>query len=70
LGAGLALGFGLALWLELRDKSIRTEEDVLAALEMPMLVSVPWIGSVTNGNGSWKNRFKQSAEEDGEKIEV
>jgi len=70
LGAGLALGFGLALWLELRDKSIRTEEDVLAALEMPMLVSVPWIGSVTNGNGSWKNRFKQSPEEDGEKIEV
>src|SRR5262249_434399 len=45
LGTGLVLGLGLAMWLELRDKSIRTEEDVLAALELPMLVSVPWIGA-------------------------
>jgi polysaccharide chain length determinant protein (PEP-CTERM system associated) len=70
LGAGLALGFGLALWLELRDKSIRTEEDVVAALEMPMLVSVPWVSTETNGNGSWRSRFRPSAEEDPEKIEV
>jgi capsular polysaccharide biosynthesis protein len=57
LGAGLAIGLGLAMWLELRDKSIRTEQDVLAALELPMLVSLPWIGATgnehpTNGSGN------------------
>jgi uncharacterized protein involved in exopolysaccharide biosynthesis len=52
LGAGLALGLGLALWLELRDKCIRTEADVEAALELPLLVSVPWVvGAAANGNG-------------------
>jgi hypothetical protein len=45
LGGGLAVGLVVVLWLELRDKSIRNEEDVLAALELPTLVSVPWIGS-------------------------
>lgn len=44
LGAGLAIGLGLAMWLELRDKSIRTEQDVIAVMELPMLVSVPWVG--------------------------
>ena len=54
LGAGLALGLGLALWLELRDKSIRTQADAEAALDLPMLVAVPWVGVQTvveNGNG-------------------
>jgi polysaccharide chain length determinant protein (PEP-CTERM system associated) len=44
LVAGLTFGFGLAIWMEMRDKSIHDERDVLAALEMPMLVSLPWIG--------------------------
>ncbi|HUO14435.1 MAG TPA: Wzz/FepE/Etk N-terminal domain-containing protein [Verrucomicrobiae bacterium] len=44
LGAGLAIGVGLAMWMELRDKSIRTEADAEAALELPMLVAVPWVG--------------------------
>lgn len=43
LGGGLALGLGVALWHELRDKGIRNEGDVVAALELPMLVSVPWV---------------------------
>ena len=43
LGAGLVIGMGLALWLELRDKSIRNEADVLASLQMPVLVSLPWV---------------------------
>jgi uncharacterized protein involved in exopolysaccharide biosynthesis len=66
LGAGLALGFGLALWLELRDTSIRTEADAEVALELPLLVAVPWVGdaAATNGNGRghfW-NRKKQPEE--------
>ncbi len=56
LGAGLALGVSLALWLELRDKSIRTQADAEAALDLPMLVAVPWVVEVaSNGNG--KNGF-------------
>ena len=63
LGAGLVLGLGLALWLELRDKCIRTEADAEAALELPLLVAVPWVaeGAATNGNGSGRfwSRKKQ-----------
>jgi polysaccharide chain length determinant protein (PEP-CTERM system associated) len=50
LGAGLALGLGIALWFEVRDKAIRTEADAEAALELPMLVAVPWVGDVPDGN--------------------
>jgi len=41
LGAGLVLGVGLALWLELRDKSIRTQADAEAALELPCWLRCP-----------------------------
>ncbi len=40
------------MWLELRDKSIRTEADAEAALDLPLLVSLPWVGETeNNGNG-------------------
>jgi polysaccharide chain length determinant protein (PEP-CTERM system associated) len=55
--AGFAVGVVLAMWLEFRDKSIRTEADAEAALELPMLVSVPWVGATLeaeNGNGTFK----------------
>ncbi len=60
LGAGLILGFGLAFWLEFRDKCIRTEPDAEAALELPVLVAVPWVmeTATTNGNGHFWNRKK------------
>jgi uncharacterized protein involved in exopolysaccharide biosynthesis len=57
LGAGLALGFGLMLWLELRDKSIRTEADAEAALELPMLVAIPWVGERSAANGNGRHKF-------------
>lgn len=56
LGGGLCLGVGAALWLELQDKSIRDEGDVLAALELPMLAQMPWAGAQENGS-SWTNKF-------------
>jgi len=64
LGAGLVLGLGLALWLELRDKCIRTEADAEAALELPLLVAVPWVAetAMANGNGHFWNRKKQPEE--------
>jgi hypothetical protein len=60
LAAGLALGVGIAMWLELRDNSIRTEADAEAALELPMLVAVPWVGPARRtekvGSGTEKRR--------------
>jgi uncharacterized protein involved in exopolysaccharide biosynthesis len=73
LGAGLALGMGLALWLELRDKSIRNEKDAEAALELPMLVAIPWIGETDedeDGNGAVKLWKKKRSEEPKETIGV
>ncbi len=59
LAAGLGLGLIVALWLELRDKSIRDGSDVLAALELPMLVSVPWVGSEKDrGKGKLRDRLR------------
>jgi polysaccharide chain length determinant protein (PEP-CTERM system associated) len=57
LGAGFALGAGLALWLEFRDKSIRTQADAEAALELPILVSMPWIVETVPVNGNGKGNF-------------
>jgi polysaccharide chain length determinant protein (PEP-CTERM system associated) len=64
LGGGLVLGLGLGLLLELRDKSLRSESDVIAALDLPVLSQVPWVGNaplVLNGNGKGtlglKSRF-------------
>ena len=67
LGAGLALGLGLTLWLELRDTSLRTERDVLAALELPVLSQVPWVGAENadkneNGKGSSSLRQREKKE--------
>ena len=73
-GAGLVLGFGLALWLESRDKCIRTEADAEAAVDLPVLVSVPWVvetAATANGNG--KRRFwkrKKESEENKETASV
>jgi polysaccharide chain length determinant protein (PEP-CTERM system associated) len=71
LGGGLVLGLGLALWLEVRDKSIRTEADVQATLQMPVLVSLPWVTEErsTNGNGAFWSREK-TAKSVGERVEV
>lgn len=69
LGGGLVLGLGLGLLLELRDKSLRSESDVIAALDLPVLSQVPWVGNLPagmNGNGKGtlglKSRFGESAD--------
>ncbi len=69
LAVGLALGIGLAMWLELLDKAIRTEADAEAALELPTLVAIPWVGAVTaeNKNGKlkfWKRNKNQDEHKD------
>lgn len=39
--AGLAMGAGIIVLVELRDRSLRTRDDVLAALSLPVLAVVP-----------------------------
>jgi capsular polysaccharide biosynthesis protein len=60
LGAGLALGLGFGLWLEIRDNSIRTEADAEAALELPLLIAVPWVGAV---DGAETRKFWRKSKE-------
>jgi polysaccharide chain length determinant protein (PEP-CTERM system associated) len=66
LAAGLALGLGLAFLLELTDNSIRNEADVEAALELPILVTVPWVDAAgtngSNGRSKFWHRSKDSTE--------
>jgi uncharacterized protein involved in exopolysaccharide biosynthesis len=50
LGVGLALGLILAIGLEFSDKSIRTEKDAAAIMDLPLLISVPWLGENENGD--------------------
>lgn len=40
---GLLLGVGLALFLELRDSSFRTDDDVIETLGLPVLATVPQV---------------------------
>jgi uncharacterized protein involved in exopolysaccharide biosynthesis len=40
-GSGLVLGFGFVLLLEMRDKSLRSESDVEACLQVPVLAWIP-----------------------------
>jgi len=40
-GGGLALGFGLAFLTEMRDKTLRTDQDVTFYLQLPVLSQIP-----------------------------
>jgi len=57
LGVGLGLGVAIGMILEFTDKSIRTEKDAAACTDLPLLISVPWLGeqgevaAAANGNG-------------------
>jgi polysaccharide chain length determinant protein (PEP-CTERM system associated) len=74
LAGGLGLGLLLAIFLEFSDKSIRTEKDAAAALDLPLLISVPWLGEDeeegdTNGNGR-RSFWGRSSPSDREKVGV
>jgi len=55
LGIGLALGIGIALLLELRDRSLRTENDIEQFLGLPTLAMVPLIPGADDNK---KNRAR------------
>ncbi len=75
LGVGLALGMMLALFLEFNDRSIRTEKDAASVMDLPLLISVPWLSedeghdSTSGGNG--RRRFWGRGEpKEHENVEV
>ena len=72
LGAGLGLGLGIALLLEMGDKSIRTEADAEAAMELPMLVAIPWVSNSGEGSQNGKGSFwtKKKKDEHRESVGV
>src|SRR6202521_1210363 len=77
LGAGLALGLLIAIWLEFSDKSIRTEKNVAAIMDLPLLISVPWLGedgeeAAANGNGRRRfwGRGDPASSKEHENVEV
>ncbi len=53
------------MWLELRDQSIRTEADAEAALDLPMLAAVPWVGPVGRGKREQQAQVLESEQESG-----
>jgi capsular polysaccharide biosynthesis protein len=68
LAAGLAIGAGISLLLELRDNSIRNERDAEAVMELPTLIAVPWVGVATAEpmNGKFKFWHRKKAIGDGD----
>jgi polysaccharide chain length determinant protein (PEP-CTERM system associated) len=42
---GLFIGLGIAAFLELRDGSLRTEDDILSVLALPVLAIVPYVAT-------------------------
>ena len=78
LAAGLGLGMLIAILLEFSDRSIRTDKDIAAAMDLPVLISVPWLGPddgevsfAANGNG--RRRFwspKDDSQRAQQKVEV
>jgi uncharacterized protein involved in exopolysaccharide biosynthesis len=70
LGGGLALGIGLGLLLELRDKSLRNEGDVIAALDLPVLSQLPWVGADAEGQNGNRRLGFMSGSKHADKVEV
>jgi len=52
VAGGLGLGFGLAFFFEMRDKTLRTDEDVLFYLKLPVLTEIPTVSTDRNGKGT------------------
>lgn len=71
VAGGLAIGLGLTMWLEFRDSSLRTERDVIAVLDLPVLTQVPWVGTEQEkNNANLRKPSRNSREQKKETVEV
>jgi len=61
-GAGLVLGLGMVILLELRDSSFRSEVDVFDVLTLPVLALVPLVQTdAVQRRVRWRHRFGSAA---------
>jgi polysaccharide chain length determinant protein (PEP-CTERM system associated) len=60
LGGGLALGLGIAFFLEMKDTSFKTERDVEFSLHLPVLAMVPAIEPLLAKNGKTDSNQKST----------
>ncbi|HXW56408.1 MAG TPA: hypothetical protein VEJ67_11705 [Candidatus Cybelea sp.] len=61
-GGGLGLGLGLAIYLDMRDTSIRTEQDVEFALHLAVIAAVPAIRPLAKAEPSkFEGPFESAA---------
>ena len=60
LALGLVIGFGLAALLEFRDKSFRSDSDVLQVLALPVLATVPRIETTAEKERNRRRRMALS----------
>jgi polysaccharide chain length determinant protein (PEP-CTERM system associated) len=58
LGGGLALGLGIVLLLEMKDKAMRNELDIEYFLELPALAQVPTVGVETRSRRGGSRKKK------------
>jgi uncharacterized protein involved in exopolysaccharide biosynthesis len=59
LGTGLAFGIGIAIWLELRNRAMHNEADMLARLQRPLPTPIPIASSVPiEGQRGFRGRLK------------
>ena len=66
LGGGLALGFGLAFVIEMRDKTLRTDQDVAFYLQLPVLSQIPELAR--HGNGQRRQRSFSGADKKSQSV--
>ncbi len=59
LGVGLAMGIGITLLLEMKDKSIRTEGDVKFFLQTSTLALIPMVAGGRSGRHGFWGRFRR-----------
>ena len=59
MGVGLGLGLLIAVLLEVSERFIRTDNDAAAVMDLPLLISVPWLGDEeeAGANGSERRHF-------------
>ncbi|MGH9470466.1 MAG: GumC family protein [Terriglobia bacterium] len=55
--AGLIVGFGIVLLIEMRDKALQDERDVEYFLGVPTLALIPEVSGAVNGNSNGHSRF-------------
>jgi len=61
LGGGLALGVILALLIEHRENFIRTEDDVVRFLSLPVLISIPELKPERAKNAAFPPRIRSNS---------